>query len=209
MNGDALDGVHHGSTTQWSQNLGDQEEMAIGILQPVVAACDGRYYHIRGTEAHSGKSSTEEERLAKALGAIPNDEGQHARYELWAHIGAGLAHLSHHVGTAGSLACETGALTRELSEAYVEAGRWNNEIPDVICRSHRHRNSEVRIQTYKGFATIFTTPAWQLKTPFTYKIAGARQATPQIGGSVIRCGDEDVYTRHFVRTVSRPKEVRI
>lgn len=207
MNGDALEGRHHGAVSQWTQNLASQQREAEAILKPVVELCEGRYYHIRGTEAHVGPSGEQEELLAKALGAVPNEEGQFARYELWARVGTGLAHISHHIGTAGSMHYESTALMRELTEAYVEAGRWNNEAPDWVARSHRHRNAEVRVQTHKGFATVFTTPAWQLKTPFTYKIAGARQSLPQIGGSLMRCGDEDLYTRHFVRALERPEEV--
>lgn len=207
VNGDALDGVHHDSTTQWTHNRQDQRREAERILRPVVELCEGRFYMVRGTEAHVGKSMQDEEALAKCLGAIPNEEGQYSRHEMWVRIGRGLAHIAHHVGTAGSMAYESSALMRELSEAYVEAGRWNKEPPDWVCRSHRHRNAEVRVQTSRGFATVFTTPAWQLKTPFAYRVAGARQALPQIGGSLMRCGDEDLYTRHFVRTIDRPREV--
>jgi hypothetical protein len=206
LNGDALDGCHHNATHQWTHNLTDQGKAARAILEPVVAACEGRYYHIRGTEAHVGPSGAEEERLAKELHALPNDVGQYARYELWLRIGRGLAHLSHHIGIAGSMHYESTAVMRELTEAYVEAGRWHNEPPDWVVRSHRHRNVEVRVQTHKGFATCCTTPAWQLKTPFAYRIAGARQAMPQIGGTVLRCGDEDLYTRHRVWSLERPKE---
>jgi hypothetical protein len=207
LNGDALDGCHHNATHQWTHNLTDQGKAAEKILEPIVKACYGRYFHIRGTEAHVGPSGAEEERLASSLGAIKNDAGQAARYDLWVRVGSGLAHISHHIGTAGSMHYESTAPMRELSEAYVEAGRWNNEPPDWVVRSHRHRNVEVRVQTHKGFATCCTTPAWQLKTPFAYRVAGARQATPQIGGTVLRCGDEDLYTRHKVWSIGRDKEV--
>lgn len=208
VNGDAMDGRHHGAVHQWTQNLAAQQREAEAILKPIIEACEGRYYHIRGTEAHVGPSGEQEELLAKALGAIPNEDGQYARYELWIRVGKGLAHITHHIGTTGSMHYESTALMRELTEAYVEAGRWCNEPPDVVARSHRHRNAEVRVQTHKGFATVFTTAGWQLKTPFAYRIAGARQSLPQIGGSLIRCGNEDTYTRHFVRSLDRPKEVR-
>lgn len=206
-NGDAIDGVHHGSVTQISHNLEDQCELAYKVLKPVVDACEGRYYHIRGTEAHVGKSGQEEERLAKRLGAIPNEMGQRARWELWLQVGlSGLVHISHHIGTAGSLAYESSALMRELSEAYVEAGRWGNKSPSVVIRSHRHRNAEIRIQTSQGFATVATTAAWQLKTPFTFKIAGARQAQPQVGATLVKYSPEDgLFTRHKVWNLARPK----
>lgn len=203
MNGDAIDGVHHGSVSQMSHNLNDQCELAYRILKPIADKAH-RYFHIRGTEAHVGKSAQEEERLAKRLGAVPNETGQHARWELWLRVGHGLVHVMHHIGTAGSMAYETSAIQKELEQAFVEAGRWNEEIPDVVVRSHRHRNAETRIQCYKGFATSCTTAGWQLKTPFVFKVAGARQTQPQIGGTLIRCGDEDVYTRHRLWKLSRP-----
>src|SRR6478752_10617116 len=77
FNGDAIDGVHHRSTTQVSHNLLDQQTIAEMCLRPVAEACQdsgGTYYHIRGTEAHVGSSGVQEERLAKALGAKPNSE---------------------------------------------------------------------------------------------------------------------------------------
>lgn len=210
VNGDALDGKHHNAVTQISQNLTDQARLAKQVLRPVVEAAGGRYYHLRGTEAHVGPSGQEEERLAEELGAVPDAEGRHARWELWIRLRNGehngLVHITHHIGTAGSLAYETTAIHKELEQAFVEAARWDNEIPDVVLRSHRHRNAETRIQTHKGFATSCTTAGWQLKTPFVYRVIGGRQAQPQIGGTLIRCGDEDLYTRHRLWNLPRPRE---
>lgn len=208
-NGDAIDGVHHGATTQWSHNLADQSEHAYKILKPVVDLCEGRYYHIRGTEAHVGKSASEEERLARRLGAIPNAEGQHARYELWLRVGGKLCHFLHHVGSTSSSAHESSAVNAELAAMYADAGRWGREPPMIVVRSHRHRCIEVRLPADSGYATVFVTACFQLKTPFTWKIAGARVTTPQIGGSLIRVGDEEIFTRHHVRDIGRSPEVDI
>ena len=208
-NGDVVDGVHHGSTHQWSHNLNDQAQHAEEVLKPIVALCDGRYYQIRGTEAHVGKSGVEEERLAKRLGAIPNEDGQHARYELWLRIGGTtgpLIHFLHHIGTTSSAQHETSAINAELAAIYADSGRFVREAPMIVVRSHRHRNAEVRLPTPNGYATSFVTACWQLKTPFAWKLAGARVTTPQIGGSLIRIGDEEVHTRHFVRDIGRTKE---
>jgi len=84
-NGDALEGCHHGSTTQISHNMEDQQKIAEAVLRPVVDKCKaqgGTYYHIRGTEAHVGQSGEYEERLARSLGAKPNEVGQYARFDL-------------------------------------------------------------------------------------------------------------------------------
>ena len=210
--GDAVEGVHHGSVTQISHNLEDQANIAYAVLAPKVALCHasgGRYYHIRGTEAHVAKSAQEEERLAKRLGAVPNEDGQFARWELWKRVGSGLVHFLHHIGTTSSSAHESSAVNAELATAYVEAGRWDGEPPDILVRGHRHRCIEIRMPARKNgkrqYATSVTMPAWQLKTPFAYKVAGARQSQPQVGGIIIKQGDEELYTRLWVKDLDRPK----
>ncbi|MCG3178623.1 MAG: hypothetical protein BIFFINMI_00951 [Phycisphaerae bacterium] len=207
--GDILDGVHHGSTSQVSHNLEDQAEIAYRALSPIAERADGRFYMIRGTEAHVGPSGVEEERLAKRLGAVPDEDGRHARWEAWIELGRGLVHATHHIGTTGSQAYESTAVMRELAEAYTEAGRWRQRPPDVLVRGHRHRHIEVRVPTRLGYGIAFTCPAWQLKTPYCYRVPGARQSMPQIGGSVIRQGDSDLYTRHWVRSPERTKAVTL
>lgn len=206
-NGDVIDGVHHNSTTQWSHNLEDQAEHAYKILKPIVDLCEGRFFQIRGTEAHVGKSAVDEERLAKRLGAIPNDEGQFARYELWLRLAGKLCHFLHHVGTTSSGQHESSAVNAELAAMYLEAGRWGEEPPHVVVRSHRHSSIEVRLPSDDGYAIVFVTPAWQLKTPFAWRAAGPRVKTPQLGGSLIRAGDEELHTRHRVWKIKRSKEV--
>jgi hypothetical protein len=215
-NGDAIDGVHHRSTTQISQNIEDQQQLAEAVLRPVVAQCKasgGTYYHIRGTEAHVGQSGEYEERLARSLGAKPNAEGQYARFDLWKRVGtptkrvrAPLVHLLHHVGTTGSAAHEASAVNAEMTAEYVEAARWGKEPPDFVVRSHRHRSIAVDLNSSKGYAAAIVTPAWQGKTPFVWKVPGARVSEPQMGGIVIRAGDEEFYYRRKVWSFDRSAE---
>lgn len=211
-NGDAIDGVHHNSTTQISHNLEDQQRIAEAVLRPVVQQCrdsGGTYYHIRGTEAHVGQSGVNEEKLARALGAKPNREGQYARFDLWKRVGdkrGPLVHLLHHIGTTSSAAHESSAVNAELTASYVEAARWNREPPDFIVRSHRHRSIAVDMNSARGYAAAIVTPAWQGRTPFTWKLPGARISEPQVGGIIIRNGDEEFYYRRWVKSFDRSPE---
>lgn len=209
-NGDAIDGRHHNSTTQISQNLDDQARIAEAVMRPRVEQClasGGTYYHIRGTEAHVGQSGENEERLARSLGAKPNAFGQYARFDLWKRVGADcLVHLLHHIGTTSSAAHESSAVNAELTAEYVEAARWHREPPDFIVRSHRHRSIAVDLNSAKGYAAAIVTPAWQGKTPYVWKIPGARISEPQIGGICIRRGDEEFYYRRWVRSFERSAE---
>lgn len=209
-NGDAVDGRHHNSTTQISHNLEDQARIAERVMLPIVAQCHasgGTYYHIRGTEAHVGQSGENEERLARALGATPNAEGQYARFDLWKRVGDKcLVHLLHHIGTTSSAAHEASAVNAELTAEYVEAARWHREPPDFIVRSHRHRSIAVDMNSSKGYAAAIVTPAWQGKTPYVWKMPGARISEPQFGGILIRQGDEEFYYRRKVWSLDRSAE---
>jgi hypothetical protein len=208
-NGDAIDGVHHHSTSQITHNIEDQIRIAEQALLPEVTRClesGGTYYHIRGTEAHVGQSGEYEERLARNLGAKPNDQGQFARFDLWKRVGTCLVHLLHHIGTTSSAAHEVSAVNAELTAEYVEAARWHREPPDFVVRSHRHRSSAVDLNSAKGYAAAIVTPAWQGKTPYVWKIPGARLSEPQFGGILIRQGDEEYYYRRKVWSINRSKE---
>lgn len=212
-NGDIIDGIHHNTVTQISHNITDQSRIAIEMMSTVVnnKKCKG-YYQIRGTEAHVGKSGQYEEAIAKQLNAIPNKMGNYARWELWLEFGKykKLLHFTHHVGTTNSASYESTAVYKELVEAYNEAGRWKKRPPDVVIRSHRHRQFEIKIATEGGYGMSIVTPSWQLKTPFVYKQTLGRATLPQIGGYLIRSGDEDhIYTRFKVFTIDNNNKEKI
>ena len=204
VNGDTTDGAHHASKTQITQNFADQQKIAEAVLGPIRDLCGGRMWIVRGTEAHVGQCAENEERLARSLGCVPCEvTGAASHYELWLRVGHGLIHLAHHIGTTGRTAYETSALMAELAEMYVDAGTWHLEAPDVVVRSHRHRHIEIRKPTANVYGIVFTTAGWQGRTPHVYKIPGGRVTQPQFGGSLIRCGDEELYTRHFIRSLQR------
>lgn len=206
-NGDAIEGRHHQASHQISQDKSDQQNVAYEMLAPVVEKCEGRFYLVSGTAAHVGEAAEDEEKLAHRLGAVPDETGRRSRYEMYLQIGNCLAHFSHHIGTTGSMAYETTALTKEYNEFCAESARWGRVIPDVVVRSHRHRHSEVRVPTAGGYGIIFVTSSWQLKTPSLFRAPGGRVSTPTVGGSLIRQGDEEFYTRHRTWETARSKTI--
>lgn len=205
MNGDMLEGRHHHATHPISNDKADQEAMGYELLAPLAEKCDGRFYYVSGSTAHAGEAGEDEERLAKRIGCIPDESGNHSRFELYIDVSGCLVHASHHIGVSGSMAYETTALTKEYNEFCAESARWGRPIPDILVRSHRHRHAEVRVPTSRGYGIIFVTSAWQLKTPFLFKTPGGRVTTPNVGGSIIRSGDEEFYTRHKTWETQRTK----
>ncbi len=211
-NGDVVDGVHHNSTTQITHNIGDQAKIAVAALAPLIARAE-RYYHVRGTEAHVGSSGVEENRIAKELGAVPNEIGQYARHDVWIDLGVNksrMIHALHHIGTTSSAANEATALHKEMVEEFVEACRWGDRRPDGIVRSHRHTHFETRFSTVDGAAPCVITPGWQLKTPFVWRTARGRLAPPQLGAVLFRVDPDDgkLFTQEFVRHIGRSECVR-
>jgi len=209
VNGETVDGVHHKATTQISHNLDDQRRIAVAVMKPIVKLCQGRLYINSGTPVHSGESGCDDEAVARELGAIPDSGGRHARYETWFRVGDALIHTTHHIGTTGSSMYESTAVHKELVEAMTEAGRWRQEVPQMVVRSHRHRFISTNIPMADGFGASIVTPGWQGRTPFVFKIPGGRQSLPTVGGIIIRAGDEEVHYRQFVRTIERSAEVKL
>jgi hypothetical protein len=176
----------------------------------VVKLCGGRYYQIRGTEAHSGPSSEEEEKIARALKAIPDPKtGQFARPELWKLLWRRkkniLVHFSHHIGTSGSEVYSTTAVKKLMTDNYTQAGKWNERPADIMVRSHRHYSDELRSPSLNVREIGVVTPAWQGKTPLAHRIAIAQMKQPEIGGIIVRYSREyEPYVRTQTYRFARP-----
>jgi len=177
VNGDAIEGVHHGSATPITNNVKDQRDIAYEVLAPQRERVQ-HFYIILGTEVHGGKSLQDEADLAQRLDATPGDDGSRSTYERSIYIGDGLVHLLHHIG--GTSAAPRGEWLRVLHDR-VDCGE---PIPDLLVRSHVHRYTEWEKR-------VVVTPPWQLKTPHGFKVAMGRNMGPQVGGIAIRWGSQD------------------
>ncbi len=102
-------------------------------------------------------------------------------------------------------------MNREMVQGYVQSGGSGKLAADVYVRSHRHTaavfgHPSERDDDPSRMAWSVTTPAFQLKTPYLHRTA-ARMQQPQVGGLIVLAGDNTVYTKFWVRFVSRPREV--
>jgi len=180
INGDMVDGAHHFTVALATNNIQSQEAAAIQILSQVTKDYD-RVYVTRGTEAHVQPSAQSDERIARAIGAEPEpNTGNRAAWQWWLDVDGIVFNVAHHIGTTSSAAYESSAVMREMVAALVEAGQWQQRVPDVFVRSHRHRFIELGIPSVSGKIRAIVTPAWQLRTPFVERID--RMRMPHIGG---------------------------
>ena len=209
VNGDVCDWDHHGTHAIFTKDLGTHISAAYEVLAPEVEKAAKGVFFLVGSEAHTGEQGDAEEALAEKFDCIRDDNGRYARYEMWIEIGGALCHFNHSIGTSSSVSYETTAVHKELIEAFTEAGMWGDRPPQMVWRAHRHRFCKTTIPAEIGDAECVCNAGWQLKSPWFYRKARGRMSRAQLGGAVVRRGEDGVvYERHKVWPMKRPKVVR-
>lgn len=202
-NGDLVDGIHHRSTQHVDANLAFQQKMAEMVLGPRVRAAQA-YYQIAGTAAHVGEGASHEETVARALGAVPDSNGRHARQHLYVKFGEERISFAHHIGTTTSAAYKSSPLMRLMAAAYADAGENGVTPPTLWVRSHCHDYTEVR----RSKGTVITVPAWQGKSDWLW--SKDTVSWPPFGGLVIKQGEGGrAWVRTFLRHVDREEPITL
>ena len=188
INGDILDGVHHQTIEIISNSWRVQEQAAVELLTDTFRKVKHNgLFVVRGTDVHVGQSGTSEERIARELKAELNDLDEYSSWQWNLDVDDVVFNFAHHISTTSSAAYETSAPMRELIAGMIEAEQWNQPMPDVVVRSHRHRFIPVSIPSIRGRIHSVITPAWQLRTPYVEKID--RMRMPHIGGVIFKIED--------------------
>lgn len=185
INGDIVDGIHHNTVEIISNSWAVQEYAAIDLLTKTIGGVPNNgIFVVKGTEIHVGPSGSSEEKIARAIGAEVNDLGESSSWQWNLDLDGVVFNFAHHISAANASAYETSAPMRELISGMVEAEQWNQPMPNVMVRSHRHRFIPVSIPSIRGRIHSVVTPSWQLRTPFVEKID--RMRMPHIGGIVFK-----------------------
>ena len=209
INGDIIDGVHHNTVNILANSWAVQEYAAIELLKGIHKLCPVKIddiYVVKGTETHVGPNGESEDRIADAIGANANGDGEVAAYQRWIDVDNVLFQFAHHIGTTSSAASNV-RTNAELVSAMVEAAQWGQKIPHVIVRSHRHRFIEVPIPSVHGRIRCVITPGWQVRTPFTERID--RMRMPHIGGVGFLVQDDRCQVIEKIYPLPGPKPTQI
>lgn len=177
FNGDIVEGDTKNRSYQViTRNPANILSIAIDLLEPLVSLFD-RVYWVRGTAAHTGKSSTLEESLAADWdNTVPGDSCS-SHYHLRRVISGVYFDICHHgkMSTQYRLKANWGnAKAADTPQDYANLGM---RPPDILVRSHVHRYSSSG-DNFRVRAV--TTPCFQLATEFIYRIAG-ENSSPDIG----------------------------
>lgn len=179
--GDMIEGQHHRTKETITANLTDQAINAVDVLKPHFSQAE-RSYWVKGTPAHGGEESENEEWVARECGGHPDSTGRRT-WPMVNIIWNGLkVNIAHHISSSSVAASQATAPQAEMVELRNSAAQVGVRPPDIVTRGHRHRASMVGEASQNGTSWSVTTPGWQGKTGYAYKHKGGRVSVLNVGG---------------------------
>lgn len=173
VNGDVIEGVHHGTKEIISPEVADHRDAAVEVLTPLVMMAK-KFFLVRGTECHVNNS---EHSIGAQLGAVQNPESKlHVFDRLTLEVKGVRCVFRHHIGTTTRRGLAGTQLSMNLVEEQVEAANNGEPIPRVLCCAHRHKPGIYRDDN--GMTIV--TPAWQVLTRFGHKVVSQARCKPGV-----------------------------
>jgi hypothetical protein len=200
INGDATEGHHHGTTQVISNNPDAQSYVAHQIFDVIRKLKPKAIYMVRGTEAHVGPAGADEEKLARWMRCVEDEEtGNASRWHLRLMVHGLLLDFQHHPGAGGGKLpwTRSSLAVRLAAQIFYEHAEIRHRPPDIAYRSHVHVSGD----SHDAKPTrVIITPAFQLKTSFGHKVASEKLA--DIGGVLTVIQPDGMY--EIERVLYRP-----
>jgi len=169
INGDAIEGNHHGSIQIISPNPKHHVEIFVELITTFLhkigfSVKNGDEFDIvSGTESHTGWMEYEIANQLSEWGARYHDElkvNVNGKYLWWVHQGA----------RPGRGANEGNALRNWGRDLYFDCLKYGKQPPHMVTMSHFHKNTyEAFNDSYRHTMHLQVLPSWQGKTRFGYK----------------------------------------
>lgn len=173
LNGDMLEGCHHGTKEIWSPEMGDHVNAALLLLEPLTSKA-AKTFLTRGTECHT---NNHEQILGKVLGSEKCPEtGIHSFDRLTLDIAGVRCVWRHHMPTTQRRNLGGTPLSIQLAEEQLQAANNGEKIPRVLGMAHSHVPRYY--QDDNGLA--FVSPAWQGLTRFGHKVVSPSRCKPGV-----------------------------
>ncbi len=165
LNGDLVDGVHHGTKELISSNEDDHVEAAKQALKPLTEKSSATFLTV-GTEVHTKNFET---KIGKEIGAWQHpDTGRYASPRISLNIAGTRIVAFHHISATSRAWLAASAYSIFLANEQIEAARAGEEIPRVVCCAHRHKHGAF---DDGDDGLIVVSAPWQLSTRFGNKYA--------------------------------------
>ena len=203
LNGDAVEGDHHGTSQIISKNPDAQHYVMTRVFGEITKLKPSRLFVIRGTEAHTGSAGSAEEALAKQIGAERDPETSNwSRWRLRLNVNGLLVDFQHHGRFGARPWTRQNALSALAFQIWSEHALAGLRHPDVAFRSHLHQYGD----SENAYPTrVVQTPAWQLKTAHAHKVAA--ESISSVGGIIMVVQPDGAY--RIIPKLYRPELPRI
>lgn len=206
LNGDAVDGNHHGTTQIASNHPGIQHTILGNVMDHVWQTVQPHsVVVVRGTEAHVGPSAANEEAFAFGLSqrgfTVPKtSDNRYSHWHFHGQYGQHLLDFTHHGRLGQRLWTKSNPSNGLAFEIWAEHAMQGKPHPRLAIRSHFHRHAD----TFDAYPTrLIQTPAWQLATAFVHRIAPDTMA--DIGGLIIVADGERLDVEKVMFVPDPPK----
>ena len=185
LNGEPIDGNHHGTAQLITILPKEQVSMAISLLDEWlgIAEFDSKrgdcMFLVRGTSAHERGEHIND--IGRDIeGVVPykpdtSDKQKDGRYnwqKLRRTVNGVLFDIAHHGFSRGSRAwTRSNSIRWALTSIYLTCIEKKLPVPNYVIRSHKHYFTYDAL--FRNGVTMwgFLTPAWQLKTNFGHMVA--------------------------------------
>ncbi len=166
LNGEPVDGDHHGTYQLWSKRRIDQYNAAVECLL-IPSAKSKKMFFTRGTPAHSGGGFDVEDQIAQEFGGYKRKS--HQKIELTLQGNRFL--FAHHGPSPGLRDHTWGNLIRlELRDQFNKAIKQGRKPPQYFVWAHFHQKVyETLTIDYKGQDFTmhgYIVPGWQLGSAY-------------------------------------------
>lgn len=195
LNGDLVDGYHHGTTELLSANPNAQAAVVNACMQKLLALNPKHILVARGTEAHVGKSASAEERIADGLRRdgwpviVDPDTGTSSWWHFRGDIQGVYVDVTHHGRTGQREHTRGSAAVLHAHDIFLSHAKRGDRHPDLCLRGHHHKFND----SYDSCPTrVITSGAWQFATSYVHKVAA--DSVADIGGYhiTIEAGEYEV-----------------
>ena len=167
-NGDAIEGIHHGSIQAVSPSWDDHVEIHLELMDEFLKRAGfskkngDELNYLSGTESHT---ADKESGIAKDLKA------DHYEHEFEMKINGRRLWYTHHGAGAGDGANEGDGYRNWLKRIYWNCVKGKKPIPDMVVTGHFHKPVyNIYVQDYHLLHGMML-PSWQMKTRYAYKAA--------------------------------------
>lgn len=171
VNGDTIEGSHHGSKQVISNDPTDHQNAAIKVLSPLSSKAE-KTFVVEGTECHTNSS---EAKTATSLNAIgdPNT-GKSVWERLTLTINNCRCVFFHHISPTTREYLKGSSLSIFLGNEQLAAAKNKEPWVDVVCCAHRHDFDMFRDAT--GLCVV--GPAFQCLTRHGNKVVPSARIKP-------------------------------